>query len=263
MCTIKNNRNLISIYYYVYFGLLGLSINISTIYAQPITNKPDFFKILNYLPDSCITSNTLTEIFQMYKEIDPNCDNYRQYYDFDQPYEDFQVKNDSMNIYLSISIDTENYLLIIDDGLSNRISIKAYMNDTCYLIGYAKYLNDQISYSTRIISFYTLDYNGNLKDISKDYLATLNFCENNYSKKMRTFLDEKDLNLNCNPKKFIYFFTQTDTIWIMDNFYDIIGSYSVNELIDSEYIIDVYYARKYLLKNGKFVPITESYEKSN
>ncbi len=233
--------------------LLFLLYSSKPILSQ-ISEKQDlFFSILHKLPDSCL-SNTLLDVIQeeyFSVGVDPEYEN--QFYSFNQPYENLIINIDSLNLHSPIFIDVENKLLIIDN-LFEKISIKVYNESFPYLIAYNASIDEHLAYFSRFTSFYQLEANGKLSDISSQVFKGFNFCSQNYPTKTRSYFEGTSFEISCDSKKLLFKFTQTDTIWIMDCLFDILETYSADTLFDIKYIDDVYFARKYLLNSFELIP---------
>lgn len=230
-----------------------VAFNATTLFSQKVLKQDGFFFILEKLPQTLFTSIPLKKIEKQFYQKEINWKEETNFYDFNQPYFNLEVKSDSTNLPYDTHIDTSNKLLIISE-LTNKAFYKVFNDSYPYLIGYHYCYTDFIAHTPIKTIFYQLYKTGELIDISDQLFKTLDFCSDNYLDKTLSYFKGTSNEINCDPTNLVFNFTLTDTIWIMDCQYDIMEAHGVDTYFDRELIHDVYIARKYVLKDGKFIP---------
>jgi hypothetical protein len=218
--------------------------------SQKKATQESFFDILQYLPKEYFLSNSLEIIKEEFQSKNLTVDKKINYYSFNQPYNNIEISNDSLNINHLIFIDTTSKLIIIDNQFK-KASIKIFNDTYPYLIGYSLSRDEHIAYDPMQTTFYQLNKNGGLIDITEQLFENLNFCKDNYLDKTLSYFKGTTNEINCNPSKLLFNFTETDTIWMLNCHYDIFEKYESDTLFNDRFVKDVYIARKYIMENGK------------
>lgn len=229
-----------------------ITLNTTISFSQVVFKHADFFDILERLPENHFPTTSIDQIKAKYysnREVRKS----NNYYDFNQPHPNMTIKWDSSNLWDEIFIDTAYKLLIIRN-LTEEVFVKAFNNSYPYLIGYHISYVDPIAHSPIKTQFYQLNRAEELIDITDQLFKNLDFCLDNYWAKTLSYFKGTSKEIKCDPDNLLFNFTKTDTIWIMDCQYDIMESYGIDTLFDKRLVNDVYIARKYILKDKKFIP---------
>lgn len=230
----------------VIFVVLSAGVSLS----QKTAQQESYFALLQKLPNKYFLSISVEIIKKEFQSKSLTFDKETDYYSFNQPYNNLEIINDSLGVNHLIFIDTTSKLLIIDNQFK-KASIKIFNNTYPYLIGYNLSRDEHVAYGSIQTKFFQLNENTELIDITDQLFKTLNFCIDNYGDKTLSYFKGTSKEINCDPAKLLFNFTETDTIWIMNCHYDIFEEYNIDTLFDNKWVKDVYIARKYIMENGK------------
>jgi hypothetical protein len=133
-----------------------------------------------------------------------------------------------------------------------KCEIKIFSAPESNNVGITYYSYDGATTSTEKTIFYEYD-NGNYEDVTEEIYNSFNYYTDNFT---TNTIDSLNLYYKTNLREtpihndMIYRFTKTDTVHIIQNFYDYFFDYD-NPGLDTTYFDGEFYTKKYIMENGK------------
>lgn len=233
---------------YVYVIIISL-FSFPTL-AQIDNKCRTFSDYLSLLPDSCCSKATLQTVIKEARS-GIHLNERKNNYDYDQPYPNITIRRNGEGI--SSYCDTANLYLIIYEQFRN-ISIKVYVKKTYAIIAFSEKMETEIEALPVKTCFYKVKRQS-ISDMSEDVLTSFDFCEDNYSLTTISYFDTTTYRFDCNNRNLNYYFTNTDTIFIVDCKYDISEEYEMDKYFWHDKINGSDIVGQYILKKNSFILI--------
>lgn len=211
--------------------------------AQQNNNSTLIDKIFLALPDSIM----LSDFYELnYGKRDTLLNLLRQ-----ENRDEIYYKHDiSFNIYN----EDGNFIKMVQprsDAMATcEIKVFCESNDSIVAITFRNY--DYATTASERTVFY--DYsNGKFNDVSKKIFKSFHYYTDNYGSNTIDSLNQyfkTDLRENPVHNYMLYKFTKSDTVYIIQNFYDYFLNFD-DPGLDTTYFDGEFYTKKYIMENGK------------